>query len=447
MIRRLRISLEEPVAVADGEPFQGFWRCLDYVPGTAIRGALAQAVLAHSPPTAPEFRALFLEAPVIFRNGYLEREKGRRALPAAAICPGEAARVTAHLTVSRWAAAAMQGQGSAAVGPAADAGRPGSVGGQGASPAGPLVTRVVTPIPHPREQRASSNPGPEKTLFVGTSIHRSTGTAHPKLLFGIEALDPGQTFLSEVVGSPEQLTRVERWLERLEGHLFLGAETSRGMGRVSLELLPDSEPGSTVLSCPGEEWAGCDSVAQAVESFTAAVHEELDRLGDWVEAHAATAASQTDWHQRLRGQFQAEREAVYIGLALASRLVLPDPWDLPDRFWDPLGVRARLTELGVPPETLAGLVLACGRLRSCVVSGWNQAWGLPKPSRPGLEAGGVAVYRCRRVPDQAQRQLAAALECLLVEGLGERRAEGFGELTLLPGRGLTKAGGDERDHR
>jgi CRISPR-associated protein Csx10 len=74
------------------------------------------------------------------------------------------------------------------------------------------------------------------------------------------------------------------------------------------------------------------------------------------------------------------------------------------------------------------------------VSGFNRKWGLPLPQTWALAAGSVAVYRADDIDAQ---QLRAAVR----DGIGERRAEGFGRLAVnwhtwpdLPfGKPITKA--------
>ena len=59
------------------------------------------------------------------------------------------------------------------------------------------------------------------------------------------------------------------------------------------------------------------------------------------------------------------------------------------------------------------------------LSGWSQAWGLPKPVGQAMAAGSVFVYS---VPQTERQSLLRLLEVIETSGLGERRSEGFGEL-------------------
>lgn len=61
--------------------------------------------------------------------------------------------------------------------------------------------------------------------------------------------------------------------------------------------------------------------------------------------------------------------------------------------------------------------------RARIVGGFNRKWGLPLVQVPALQAGSVFVYQS----DQVNREILQKLE---QEGIGERRAEGFGRLAV-----------------
>jgi len=57
---------------------------------------------------------------------------------------------------------------------------------------------------------------------------------------------------------------------------------------------------------------------------------------------------------------------------------------------------------------------------------WQGSWGLPRPSLVGLCAGTCLIYKVVNIKDQPR--FKAALARLQVEGIGERRAEGYGQV-------------------
>lgn len=61
-------------------------------------------------------------------------------------------------------------------------------------------------------------------------------------------------------------------------------------------------------------------------------------------------------------------------------------------------------------------------VKSHVVGGFNRKWGLPLPQALALQAGSVLVFETDQAPASEK------LDALLWQGIGERRAEGFGRI-------------------
>ena len=79
------------------------------------------------------------------------------------------------------------------------------------------------------------------------------------------------------------------------------------------------------------------------------------------------------------------------------------------------------------PTTDLDEALGCRHLRAYqrtrVVGGFNRKWGLPLVQTPALQAGSVFVYPASSIDEEM-------LERLVKEGIGERRAEGFGRIAV-----------------
>lgn len=76
----------------------------------------------------------------------------------------------------------------------------------------------------------------------------------------------------------------------------------------------------------------------------------------------------------------------------------------------------------VPPENgRDGTVIRVRRLES-----WHEGWGLPRPSLTAIAAGSCAVLSVTPPP------APEALQRLAVEGVGQRRAEGYGAIAINP---------------
>lgn len=66
-------------------------------------------------------------------------------------------------------------------------------------------------------------------------------------------------------------------------------------------------------------------------------------------------------------------------------------------------------------------------IRTTRTDGWHQDWRLPRPSYIGLAAGSCIAFECEQ-----GRLDENKLQTLMQHGLGERRAEGFGEVRFNP---------------
>lgn len=63
-------------------------------------------------------------------------------------------------------------------------------------------------------------------------------------------------------------------------------------------------------------------------------------------------------------------------------------------------------------------------VKTQIIGGFNRKWGLPLPQTQALQAGSVLVFNTDETPDEDR------LTQLLWQGIGERRAEGFGRVAV-----------------
>ncbi len=161
----------------------------------------------------------------------------------------------------------------------------------------------------------------------------------------------------------------------------------------------------------------------------------------------AEALSSADpaWHERLQGQWLlgAAKSAEY-GRCEAQPLGEPAPVagatrQVPSRatVWltsDTLIRDDRLRPSSSPDAFAAALGRALGvgcrviraETDAARIESWQRSWGLPRPSLIGLAAGSAFDVEFDGSPDPAR---VAELEA---SGIGERRAEGFGQLRIAP---------------
>ena len=234
--------------------------------------------------------------------------------------------------------------------------------------------------------------------FVRVGLNRLTETAEERILYTLEALVPGSGGGNDKKDGGQSLCFVGHWrmaedpwqalMELLAVNLpaedgcyslCIGTARSRGMGRVRLHLL--SEPSFR------------SPLKERLEAF-----QLVDKAGQWLDA-----------------------EHVYFALTLRSPLLLFDTQGRPTT-----DVTPELLEnyVGDVPGDLESLRRA-SVIEQETWSGWSAAWGLPKPVTPAIAAGSVLAFRA---PQKVRTEVETFLGRVEEEGLGERRAEGWGEV-------------------
>lgn len=199
-------------------------------------------------------------------------------------------------------------------------------------------------------------------------------------VYSYEAILPGTVFQAELrlpTLLANQLTDQDRqWLQKLAGQDRLGQSKKDDYGRVQIEVLPPapiSKPFSLQNSLLNI-WLLSDLLLR---------DERLRPTADL---------------QVLTRQLQNQ-----LGVLLQLR---------------------RQPEEGEAADHLPSLMARQNRLES-----WQVRWGLPRPSLAGLAAGSCFVFEVNSDLDASKlAQLESKLAQLEITGLGERRAEGYGQI-------------------
>jgi CRISPR-associated protein Csx10 len=192
-------------------------------------------------------------------------------------------------------------------------------------------------------------------------------------VFRYDAIDTGQTFQAVVICDHNEDAEIIQSL--LQGKnsefldVWLGGSQSAGYGHVKVELLTDEYD--------SDEW----------DELKISYEERSDR------------------HKNLT-------------ITLLSDTILRDEWGQPSSNPE------RFTEL-ISSALSIELKHIDTYASSKVVGGFNRKWGLPLPQTPALAAGSVFVFEIPQT--QLKSQQVRNLE---VQGIGERRAEGFGRIAL-----------------
>lgn len=375
----LTLRLLSPLALHRTRSGGQYVESLDYIPGTALRGALAEAYLASHGQSDDVFHTLFLTGQVHFGDLWPSMGDSTTML-----CP-----MTAQACK-----------------------RYGLSHGQSFRD---TLLDVLTPQHNQEKCRETIEDGAEKRqcgesldrlggylwnldsikqltpysyLRTNTAIDRSTGTIAREMLFTQYTLTGRHKESNEPVffrgtlrlTNPALRGVLDKWLSP-GATLFLGSGRSRGLGEVRVEGWQETMPGIPLA----ERWHQFNSIAQRVSG---------------------------DVHSR------------YFSLTLLSHLALRN------ELLCPILDNIEPQHLGLP-EGIEWVRSPSGHpirfLDSITIPGWNAALGLPKPDTIALRRGSVLLFRCNASQEQNVLEWLAQIES---EGLGERRLEGFGHIAV-----------------
>ncbi len=403
----LTLKLLAPTCIANRPTARGqIVETLSYLSGTALRGAVAERLLAGRRPAAlppderARFQRAFLAGEVRFAHGWpqpeptattqvvprsagsYKRDEGWRARDGRGVFD----RLAAMLRLHR-----LDAQGSSAI------------WDELAHQADQQMTEL-----EPLNQSFASvttriwrGCTPTRRLISRTAItsmERGLPTAGRDVaadgqLYSFEALEVGQTFRATVRG-PEGLVA---WLTQdtlvasvgnTRSTLTLGQGRSRGLGLVELVHVTPHEP----------EVRTAETLATQARAFS-------ERAG-----LPATAG-------------------YYLPVTLEADTILRDNYLLPCGSGDPTITLARYRPLTTANGTLFPMTLDDALQSSRWLGGWDLLRRMPRPPQLAVTQGSVWVYH---VPHDAA--LKAAIDWWLAAeqtGLGERCAEGFGRVRLL----------------
>lgn len=331
-----------------------------YIPGTALRGAIAEAYLDEGgSPSDSAFQEVFVAEKVRFQD---HRLNGAGHWPASVRqCAdyGDSHRLVDLL-------------------PPAGTGAP-------LRDRCPDCRRKLNPVQGfwQRADERAANPvaGLEvKTRRVAHSAidPRTLATAREQF-YSSRLICSGQQFIGSIRSDSEADASLLKILEKIKmrkGHIYLGRGRTRGQGLAELA---------------------------------------------WVQGSPATSEVVCRRLRRMNGGNGAG-DSILFSVTLESTTLLYDEWLVP----------RELQAADLSPE-LAGFERAAGFSSTEVVAGWHAAAGLPKSEVTALSPG--SCYLFRRALNGLDREpelerLAGILAGVENAGVGERRAEGFGEVAI-----------------
>ncbi|WP_287126955.1 RAMP superfamily CRISPR-associated protein [Desulfobacter sp.] len=357
---------------------------LKYLPGSTLRGALAASYLRGGKSVEDEaFHTLFLDNPVHFCNLLpgAAPDKASKILPLTTISCKREPGFDKHGVFDTLAATAASRIGN--VPPDKTLWKcPHSTCGEDMKPfSGFWNENFTAPVRFDPDVRVQRH----------TGIDRTTGTVANSMFFMTQSISDyyklpdqdedlysrqylsGKLFLDE-----KQLGYLT---PLIENSVFAGADRTRGFGEMKLSLTPTDESEHPVRSLENiEAW---NSV------FTAKLSELFSSKDNALE------------------------QGVYFSVKLESHAVLVD------RFLRPVSEIEAFRHPEILPITK---ITATETIR-----GWQAAMGLAKPDDIGLSMGSVFLFRYTGNTIDPLKQL---LKPLLINGIGLRKEQGFGQLSI-----------------
>ncbi len=381
-----QIEAQSPLVFPERKPGVQFNASLPYVPGAVIYGALGQQF-------GPQGfnAALFRE--LRCANAYPTQpdDVWVRPLPATALQPKSAERdLPLHDALIAQTCWEQQTPTALIYAPADTDGRPlQAVGSRFYTLSNPIAYREV-----------------QQRVLTRVAINRARGTAQESRLYSPLAI-------SEVT-----YVEQERAQTRFRGRLAVPT-TDVATVRQALQA---------ITHLGGRQTSGLGAVTISLDAQPAVADDAAIILGR-VQALTARFQQQAALYAALGGEpWPITDGSIFTVGLLADAILYEDGW-IPTQVFSP-------QQLFAATGINATLLRAYAATKT--VGGWQMLWQRPKPTDVAVAMGSVYVFQTAAPLDEAA---CATLAQLQIDGIGERRSEGYGqvricdEFHLLNGRG------------
>jgi CRISPR-associated protein Csx10 len=223
---------------------------------------------------------------------------------------------------------------------------------------------------------------PSQGIQTKVALSRHRRAAQEQMLYHVLGLRPaGLSFIGRLWTDNDELVAL---LKQAVETVGVGALTTRGFGSARLSEVE-------VHQVP--------SVSERVAQFNAKLREVWRDLADLV--------------RQVGTEAPAEPEGTYFSVDLLAPALLRDRHGLPT-----LRLELSLNSQGIEPVWWA--------TQPVFVGGWSTAWSLPKPTGLGAAQGSVYVFYVER----PMQEILPWLGTLEVQGVGLRTDEGLGEILI-----------------
>jgi CRISPR-associated Csx10 family RAMP protein len=232
----------------------------------------------------------------------------------------------------------------------------------------------------------------KKDRIMKTAINRKTEIAEDEMLYSVEAIRDGIIFIGDVVFEDGKDKIIKDALKDISS-CRLGGATSRGYGGVEIEF--DEEVVQDELS-----------LGERVKLFN-------DKLKECWDTYKPFIVVEKPYPQ----------DANYFTVDLQSDAIFHTSFGIPTTILTSQFLVDTLKGLGFSDIPEVELVRTYSVPKQ--VSGWSEAWKLPKDVSLAAKAGSVFVFKTLDF-----NRLIEPLEVLEEYGLGERIKEGYGRVLI-----------------
>ena len=212
-----------------------------------------------------------------------------------------------------------------------------------------------------------------RKMHVKVGLNRYTETAEEGILYALEAIEPKLIFQGKLRIDEEMWGKLEEFLKmrfkRVDGgyRIRVGGGRARGFGLAILSIR---------------------------QSSRVSVEERVERFQEMI----------------------SDPKHIYFTLTAISPVLILN--------------RTGESEMNLPAEMIAGWVEPIPEgtmVEAEELTGWSEAWGMPKPILQAIGAGSVFTFRA---PASKREELIPILRRIHMEGIGERRSEGLGRVSI-----------------
>ena len=237
---------------------------------------------------------------------------------------------------------------------------------------------------------------PETRLQTRTGINRETGTVEESILYNRLVFEEGTAFWGLLKVDDQALAPFQDFIykdrkeaipsDNIQNFLRIGTGRTRGSGKVAFEIQMLTEQ----------------------QNRFGAFKERLELFDGALKKRAKDCSIE-------------DLKPYYFALTLHSPTILQD--DLL-RYEGTISGDTLATLIGLPSGMLKQVYQAASVRR---VTGWQELWGTPKTNEYAIDTGSVFLFSSTVPPSDTWLRPLFELE---EQGLGKRRAEGFGRIVI-----------------